>query len=89
MIAIEGPHGCRFVSPRLWEVTDLGLNIWRRVQAFYAAAAEPSDDLAPLATEEGELADMSRKTRRRLIGCRARRQVKKMFEPDQGKGDGS
>jgi DNA-binding PadR family transcriptional regulator len=36
-----GPAGCRFVWPRRFEVTDLGVAIWRRVREFYTAGGEP------------------------------------------------
>jgi hypothetical protein len=41
----HGPSGCRLVSPRQFEITDLGLSVWRQVRAFYADAAEPPDAL--------------------------------------------
>ena len=84
----KGPSGCRLVRPRRFEVTDLGVGVWRRVREFYAAADGPPADLVPIATEEGELAHLPRKTRRALIRRRTRRQVKRIFERFLGKGLG-
>ena len=76
----KGPSGCRLVRPRQFEVTDLGVGIWRRVREFYAAADEPAADLVPIDTDEGKLAHLPRKKRRELIRRRTRRQVKRIFE---------
>ena len=84
----KGPSGCRLVRPRQFEVTDLGVNVWRRVREFYAAADGPAADLVPIDTDEGKLAHLPRKKRRELIRRRVRRQVKRTFERLLGKGLG-
>ncbi len=84
----KGPAGCKLVRPRRFEVTDLGVAVWRQVREFYAAADGPPADLVPIETEEGELAHLPRKKRRALIHRRARRQVNRIFERFLGKGLG-
>jgi len=76
----RGPSGCRLVRPRRFEVTDLGVAVWKQVREFYAAADGPPGDLVPIATEEGGLAHLPRKVRRALIRRRAQRQAQRMVE---------
>jgi hypothetical protein len=75
----EGPNGLRRVRPQRLELTDLGLRIWQRTWAFYAAGDGPPKALVPITTEEGQLADRPRKERRAIIQCRVRRKIERMF----------
>lgn len=84
----EGPSGCRLVCPRRYEVTDLGVGIWKRVREFYAAGAGPPAELVPIATEEGQLAHLPQKVRRAMIRCHTRRNIERMFGKCWGKDMG-
>ena len=72
--------GCRLVCPRRFEVTDLGVGVWKQVREFYAAGAGPAAELVPIATKEGQLAHLPRKERRAIIRRRTSRQIKRIFE---------
>jgi hypothetical protein len=72
----EGPKGCRYVRPRRFVVTELGVALWRQARAFYAAGGEPPAELVTIATEEARLAHLPRRQRRAIIRRRVERQMK-------------
>ena len=73
------PAGMRYVRPRRFEATDLGVAVWRRVREFYAIAAPPPPELMPIVTEEGQLARFPPKIRRAILRRRVRRKLKRTF----------
>jgi DNA-binding PadR family transcriptional regulator len=81
----EGPSGCRLVCPRRFEVTDLGVGVWKQVREFYVAGNGPAAELVPIATEEGSLAHLPRKERLAILHRRTSRQIKRIFERCLGK----
>jgi hypothetical protein len=79
------PSGCRFVYPRRFDVTDLGVGVWKQVREFYATAAAPPAELVPIATDEGELAHLPQKERRAIVRRQTSRQARQIFETALGK----
>jgi hypothetical protein len=75
----SGPSGCRLVRPRRFEVTDLGVGIWKRAREFYAAGAGPPAELVPIATDEGQLAHLPQKARRAILRRRTRRHLERIL----------
>ncbi|MEN6408053.1 MAG: hypothetical protein ABFC77_16485 [Thermoguttaceae bacterium] len=76
----SGPNGYREVLPRRFEVTDLGVAVWRRVREFYTACEGPPKRLTPIVTEAGELAHLPRAERRKILDERARKCVRELFQ---------
>ena len=64
-----------------YEVTDLGLAIWKKTRAFYADAPLPPAELTPLPTDEGPLADRPRAVRQNILRHRLRKQLQDLFRP--------
>ena len=67
------------MRPCRFEVTDLGVRVWQKTRAFYAAGDGPPKKLVPIKTEEGELAGRTRNERKAIIGRRVRRKINRMF----------
>jgi hypothetical protein len=72
--------GRRYVRPRRFQVTDLGIVVWSRAREFYVTSAPPPPDLVSIATDEGQLAHLPRPDRKRILQRRRRRQIKRIVE---------
>jgi hypothetical protein len=81
---VEEAERFRYVLPRRFELTDLGLALWRRTREFYTRLSDPPDGLKPIVTENGKLAHLSRKERRRVVRRRVRRQARRIIEKALG-----
>lgn len=72
----DEPSGDRLLCPRRFEVTDLGVALWKEVRAFYTAGNEPPPELVPITTDRSLLPHRQRLA---IIHRRTTRQIKQMF----------
>ncbi len=73
----EGKHA---VQDRSYQVTDLGVILWKATRDFYAAAPLPPEDIETAISEEAEFAHLERPRRKALLEKEYVRRFEKLAE---------
>jgi hypothetical protein len=71
--------GSRTIRECCLDVTDLGVGVWGRVREFYAQFAPPPRELVPVATKEGQLADLPRQERKDILLRQSEKEIKRVY----------